>query len=61
MTVSGGIFFDPADDFRLTLSVTNLFNRKGQRYFGELIPASFLNSGGDQIGRRFQASARVRF
>jgi len=61
VTVSGGIFFDPTDDFRLTLSVTNIFNRIGQKYFGELIPASFLGSGGDQIGRRFAASARVRF
>lgn len=55
--VSAGIFFDPADDFRLTLSVTNLFNRQGQEYQGELLPASF----NDLIGRRFQASARVRF
>jgi len=58
VVVSAGIFFDPADDFRLTLSVTNLFNRQGQRYFGELIPGASLN---DLIGRRFQASARVRF
>lgn len=59
--VNGGIFFDATDAFRLTLSVNNLFNRRGQRYFGELIPASFLNSGGDQFGRRYAASARVRF
>lgn len=57
VVVSGGIFFDPADDFRLTLSVTNLFNRQGQKYFGELIPASF----NDTLGRRFQISARARF
>lgn len=55
--VSGSIFVDPVDNFRLTLSVTNLFNRQGQEYFGELIPASFM----DLIGRRFQASARVTF
>ena len=61
ITISGGVFFDPTDDFRLTLSVTNLLNRKGQKYFGELLPNSFLNTGGDQIGRRYQASARVRF
>jgi outer membrane receptor protein involved in Fe transport len=62
-TVSGGIFFDPTDDFRFSLSVTNLFDRKGQKYFGELIPASFAQTsfGGDQIGRRYQASARLRF
>ena len=42
-------------------TVSNLLNRKGQKYFGELLPNSFLNTGGDQIGRRYQASARVRF
>lgn len=57
VTFNGGIFFDPTDDFRFTLSVTNLFNRQGQEYFGELIPASF----NDLLGRRFAASARVRF
>ena len=55
--VSGGVFFDATDDFRLTLSVTNLFNRQGQNYFGELIPASY----NDLIGRRFQISARATF
>jgi outer membrane receptor protein involved in Fe transport len=55
--VSAGLFFDPADDFRLTLSVTNLFNRQGEEYQGELLPASY----NDLIGRRFQVSARVRF
>lgn len=56
-TVNAGVFFDPTDDFRLTLSVNNLFNRQGQEYFGELIPASF----NDLIGRRYAVSARVRF
>lgn len=57
VTFSGGFFVDATDDFRLTLSVTNLFNRQGQKYFGELIPASF----NDLIGRRFQISARATF
>jgi outer membrane receptor protein involved in Fe transport len=57
VVVSGGIFFDATDDFRLTLSVTNLFDRKGQNYFGEIIPASYH----DLIGRRFQISARATF
>lgn len=57
VVVSAGIFFDPVDDFRLTLSVTNLFNRQGESYFGELIPASF----NDTLGRRFQISARAKF
>ena len=55
--VSGGIFFDATDDFRLTLSVTNLFDRQYQTYFGEPLPASF----NDLIGRRFQISARASF
>lgn len=57
VVVSGGVFFDATDDFRLTLSVTNMFDRKGQNYFGEIIPASF----NDLIGRRFQISARATF
>ena len=57
VVVSGSIFFDPNDDFRLTLAVNNLFNRQGQKYFGELLPASF----NDLIGRRFSVGARVRF
>ncbi|WP_373476500.1 TonB-dependent receptor domain-containing protein [Sphingorhabdus sp.] len=57
VTFSGGVFIDATDDFRLTMSVTNLFNRQGQKYFGELIPASF----NDLIGRRFQISARATF
>lgn len=57
ITVSPSIFFDPTEDFRLTLAVTNLFNRQGQKYFGELLPASF----NDLIGRRYSVSARVRF
>lgn len=57
VVVSGGFFVDATDDFRLTLSVTNLFDRKGQNYFGEIIPASYH----DLIGRRFQISARATF
>ncbi len=57
VTVNGSIFFDPADNFRLTLAVNNLFNRQGQEYFGELLPASFS----DLIGRRYSVSARMTF
>lgn len=56
-TVDTSLFFDPTEDFRVTLSVTNLFNRQGQEYFGYLIPASI----NDPLGRRFAASARIRF
>lgn len=57
VTVSGSIFFDPTDDVRFTMAVNNLFNRQGQMYQGELLPASY----NDLIGRRFSVSARVRF
>jgi len=57
VVVSGGVFIDPSDDFRLTLSVTNLFNRQGMTYFGELHPSSY----NDLIGRRFQVSVRASF
>jgi outer membrane receptor protein involved in Fe transport len=57
VVVSSGVFFDATDDFRLTLSVTNLFDRQGQNYFGELHPSSY----NDLIGRRFQVSARATF
>ncbi len=56
-TVDASVFFDATDRFRLTLSVTNLFDRQGEDYFGFLIPASI----NDPLGRRFAASARVRF
>lgn len=55
--VNMGVFFDPADNFRFTLAVNNLFNRQGQEYYGELHPSSF----NDLVGRRFNASARVNF
>ena len=55
--VNTGIWFNASRDFRLTLSVNNLFNRLGQDYFGVLHPTSFS----DLLGRRFAASARVRF
>jgi outer membrane receptor protein involved in Fe transport len=55
--VSGGVFVDATEDFRVTLSVTNLLNRQGQKYFGELHPSSY----NDLIGRRFQLSVRASF
>nr|WP_314444705.1 TonB-dependent receptor [uncultured Sphingomonas sp.] len=55
--VSGGLFFDPTDKMRFTLAVTNLFNRVGQDYLGIIHPSSYV----DLLGRRFSASARVRF
>jgi outer membrane receptor protein involved in Fe transport len=57
ITISGGVFVDATEDFRITLSVTNLLNRQGQKYFGELHPSSY----NDLIGRRFQLSVRASF
>jgi len=57
VTVNQSIFFEPAESVRITFSVTNLLNRRFERYFGEPIPASF----NDLLGRRFAASARLRF
>jgi len=56
-TVDAGLWFKAADRFRLTLSVTNLFNRTGQNYYGVIVPASI----NDALGRRFAISARKSF
>ncbi|WP_249403447.1 TonB-dependent receptor domain-containing protein [Sphingomonas sp. CFBP 8765] len=58
------VYFDVDQQFRLTFSVTNLTNRKGQNYFGYVLPASQPTSGaigGDPIGRRFAVTARAKF
>ncbi len=55
------VYVQAAKNFRLTFSVTNLLNRNGQRYYGELIPASITDSGGDALGRRFSVAARASF
>jgi outer membrane receptor protein involved in Fe transport len=47
-TVDGAIYFKVADGFRMTLSVTNLFNQVGQDYFGYVV--------NDPRGRRFAVS-----
>lgn len=56
-TVDASIFFKTEDDFRLTLSVTNLFDRIGQEYFGYYIPGSVS----DSFGRRFTISVSKEF
>jgi hypothetical protein len=50
-TVDTALFFTTAD-FRFTISVTNLFNRIGQKYYGYVIPLSI----NDPLGRRFAIS-----
>ena len=56
-TVNQSLYFDVDKRMRLTLSVTNLFDRIGQNYFGVIAPVSFS----DLFGRRFSISARVRY
>ncbi|WP_327754554.1 TonB-dependent receptor (plasmid) [Sphingobium sp. SJ10-10] len=56
-TVNQSIWFDVQSRFRLTFSVTNLFNRIGQKYNDYYIPALLS----DPLGRRFAASAQMKF
>ena len=56
-TVDSAVWFNTADDFRLTFSVTNLFNRIGQKYFGYIIPGSI----NDPLGRRFALTVGKKF
>ncbi|MCX9147769.1 TonB-dependent receptor domain-containing protein [Erythrobacter sp. WG] len=57
VTVNANIFFRTADNFRLNIAVTNLFDRIGQGYFGFIIPGSI----NDDIGRRFSVSVSKEF
>lgn len=53
---NASVYFDAGEDMRFTLSVTNVFDRLFQNdYFGA------PNGIADSIGRRFAASARIRF
>jgi outer membrane receptor protein involved in Fe transport len=53
---NASVYFDATDAFRFTLSVTNVFDRNFQdSFFGT------PNGIADSLGRRFAASARVRF
>ena len=56
-TVDASLWVDPIKNTRISLAVTNLFNRIGQNYYGVIVPASI----NDAIGRRFTLSARVRY
>ncbi|WP_237451734.1 TonB-dependent receptor domain-containing protein [Qipengyuania oceanensis] len=57
VTVNANIFFETENDFRFNFSVTNLFDRIGQKYYGYIIPGS----ENDDIGRRFNVSVTKRF
>ncbi|RZJ98439.1 MAG: TonB-dependent receptor [Novosphingobium sp.] len=51
-TVDAALFVTAADSYKLTLSITNLFDRVGQTYFGYVVPLSI----NDALGRRFALS-----
>lgn len=55
--VNAGVYFDVGRQYRLSFAVSNLFDRRGQRYNGVIIPASY----DDLLGRRYAVTARVRF
>lgn len=60
--INPSFYVDANDSFRLTFSVTNLTNRNGQKYFGVVIPASYVSGlGGDLIGRSFRITASGKF
>ncbi len=53
---NASLYFDPTENMRMTLSATNVFDRKFQNsYFGA------PNGLADELGRRFAVSARVRY
>lgn len=56
-TVDTALWLDTADDFRLTLSITNLLDRVGQGYYGFVIPGSI----NDNFGRRYAVTAIKKF
>ena len=56
-TINSSVFFNVQKKFRLTLSVTNLFDRIGQQYFG-YYPTTLIS---DAIGRRYTAGVRANF
>jgi outer membrane receptor protein involved in Fe transport len=56
-TVDAAIWFETADKFRMTLSITNMFDRIGQKYFGYYVPASI----NDSFGRRFALTVGKRY
>lgn len=56
-TVDASIFIKAAANFRLTLAVTNVLNRIGQKYYGFYIPGSI----NDPFGRRFALTVAKKF
>ena len=57
VTVDASVWIETQDDFRMTLSVTNLTDRIGQKYNGFIIPASI----NDAFGRRYALTVAKKF
>ena len=57
VTFDANLFVEPLDGLRINLAVTNLTNRRGQRYYGAMIPGSI----NDPLGRRWSLSATKAF
>ncbi|MBI0476534.1 TonB-dependent receptor [Sphingomonas sp. MA1305] len=57
VTINPSIYIDVAKQFRFNFSVTNLLNRRGQKFGDYIIPASYS----DLLGRRFTASVQLTF
>lgn len=56
-TVDLSLFATTRDGFRLTVAVTNLFDRVGEEYHGVIVPASV----NDALGRRIAVSVAKRW
>jgi outer membrane receptor protein involved in Fe transport len=56
-TVDLSLFATTRDGFRMTLAVTNLFDRVGEEYYGAIVPASI----NDALGRRIAVSVVKRW
>ena len=56
-TVNTNVFFKTDDNFRFNISVTNLFNRIGQKYYGFIVPVSV----NDDLGRRYTVGITKTF
>ena len=56
-TVDSSFFIDPMENLRVSVSITNLFDRVGQKYFGYIAPSSIS----DALGRRFSMTVIKKF
>jgi outer membrane receptor protein involved in Fe transport len=57
VTINPSIYFDVDRRFRFNLSVTNLLNRRGEKFGDYIIPASYS----DLLGRRYTVNVQAKF